>query len=183
MNEYLRCIHIDETGAQCESWYPVLPGSLIKLCARHRSGELSPAERLMPDLASYVSIQNEHRARVIDMSLDDLDAHLSTLEAEMKAFQDDAHKKLSAMRSEIATKKGVHAEKISKLSKEEQDARRAMKVDLTPKKPRTDKSLRDEADLLFFKNRGLNDEAIRAALKMLKTGLDKENIIKMLNED
>lgn len=180
----MRCAHLDPTGEQCRNWYVLQPGTIINFCAHHRGGQNGASEVVTPEArTSFIAEQNIHRVYVKDMTLEQLDAHITTLESALAAYEKETAIRRSTMRAEIGTKKNVQRELIEALSVEEQEARKRMKVSLVIPKAKSDKTLQTEANEAYFRARGLSEEVVKACMKMLKNGMSKEEAYKMLMDD
>lgn len=119
--EFFRCQYTDDSGMQCEKWFDAAKKpdpTLIKFCPDHDGiiGEKLAAD---PDVKErYIDLVNGHRKIVAEMNIDEIDEHIAGLE-----------KLIEAERTKLLTSRAVRAEKIDKLTDEEREVRRSIKLE------------------------------------------------------
>jgi hypothetical protein len=126
MISYKRCQYTDPNGRECNTYF----GSKDdegdqKLCPLH-SGILGPRTAVISETVKvdYVNLMQESaieaRALIVPdapLNLDQLDAHIAALEAEIEKFK-----------SRASAARGVRSEHIQKLTEEERRELRKIKV-------------------------------------------------------
>lgn len=120
---YTRCKFI--SGSQeCETWFPV-DGN--KFCAIHRS--IPSTNGSEEQLKSYIDLANQDRSFVANMSFEEIDNHISNLQAQMED-----------LKRQMLQARAVKSERIERLTEEERRELRKKtlnyEVQKQPKEPK-----------------------------------------------
>jgi uncharacterized small protein (DUF1192 family) len=112
MNSYYRCLHFDDSSAQCETWARSIDGAENKYCSAH-DGSISHPEKK----EVYIDLLNAERRLCFAMTLEELDTHIAGIE-----------KEIERLKASLLSSRATRAEKIDKLSDDEREQRRKIKV-------------------------------------------------------
>lgn len=157
-----RCIYINETGLQCETWFPFDESQMSeRLCPAHRE-LITPSRAANNDVIKekYIDQVNAVRAQVYQMSFDEIDAHIASLE-----------KELEKVKTSLFTTRAVKNEKLEQLSEEERKKLRAIKVEKAieaKRKEKTPSFVSDPIGFLMKKYPNMSEDQARELTKGLK---------------
>jgi len=130
-NSWERCQYVSPQGEECDVWFQV--DGKGHLCPKYHRN-LSVTE----NKENFISLMNSERDLCYKMSNEDLEQHITSLEAKIEEF-------LQTERTKLASARAVRAERYQKMSAEERKELQKIKVsDPNGKKP-TAKSREDKS--------------------------------------
>ena len=169
-----RCIHLDERGQQCDTWFAAIDKS--KLCPSHSqsvqtNGRIENSPRyidLVNDERSYCyhfldgTEQKQEQTLIFQFKddesgtvFDKLDAHISFLE---KVIED--------MKARLHSARAVKAEKFDELTEDQRAERRKVKIEKSFKQPEKVKSFKADPVSFLSKKQGMSKEDASDLLSM-----------------
>jgi predicted RNase H-like nuclease (RuvC/YqgF family) len=156
MNSYFRCIHMDETGNQCETWFK--EEGNFKLCEEHRLFLRSKPEdspKSTEERPIYIDLVNEQINICAKMNLDELEVHISNLERALETEKT----KLYAARANLR-------QKLDDLSDSERKERLAHKLNKEIREPKSKTSAKKDPVTHLATKHGLSTQAAKDLMNM-----------------
>lgn len=160
---FTRCRYVSDDGLECEKWFQPTPemnsGKDPRFCELHR-GIVSPSTITTTDntKSQYIEVRNQEVALVVDMTLEQIDAHIAGLE-----------KQLELLKTRVISSRAVRADKIEKLTDEERAARKKIHVErpATNDKPKAAKPASIKKDpVAALMAKGMSEKMARQLLDM-----------------
>ena len=120
MADYKRCQYVSPEGIECEVWFPLADGEIY--CEKYHRGIPSVSDEANGEQKQlYIDLCNAERNLCATMTLDQLDAHIATIEAAIEEF-------LAREKPKRNTARAVRAEKLEALTEDQRRERRKIKL-------------------------------------------------------
>jgi hypothetical protein len=120
MADYKRCQYVSPEGIECEVWFPLADGEIY--CEKYHRGIPSVSDEANGEQKQlYIDLCNAERNLCATMTLDQLDAHIATIEAAIEAF-------MAKEKPKRNTARAVRAEKLEALTEDQRRERRKIKL-------------------------------------------------------
>jgi len=158
VGDYTRCAYIPDGGQQCDNWFKrQTDNRAMEFCPLHE-GMISPTLAAKDvNKQTYIEIRNAEVTLCASMTFEELDAHIAELE-----------RVIEVEKAKLYSSRGVRADKLDKLSEEEREVRRKIRVEKQeeaklPKKP----TIKNDPIKFFMATFNITEEEAKRKLGLI----------------